>query len=46
LKDVRPGGLGTHFLHEVMDSVNYDTSLGVGTLLTLTKKLPQREEGL
>lgn len=45
LDDVRPGGLGTHFLNEVMDSVDYDTGLGVGTLLTLTKKLPRREAG-
>ncbi len=43
IKDVRPGGLGTHFLREVMDNVDYDTSLGVGTLLTLTKKLPKGE---
>lgn len=43
IKDLRPGGLGTHFLREVMDDVQYDTSLGVGTLLTLTKKLPNRE---
>ena len=42
IEDVRPGGLGTHFLREVMDSVEYDTSLGVGTLLTLSKKLPRR----
>ncbi len=45
LEDVKPGGLGTHFLNEVMDSVDYDTGLGVGTLLTLTKKLPRREAG-
>jgi len=45
LDDIKPGGLGTHFLNEVMDSVDYDTGLGVGTLLTLTKKLPRREAG-
>lgn len=43
IDDIRPGGLGTHFLREVMDTVDYDVSLGVGTLLTLTKKIPARE---
>ncbi len=43
IDDVRPGGLGTHFLREVMDTVDYDVSLGVGTLLTLIKKLPRKE---
>jgi len=43
IDDIRPGGLGTHFLREVMDTVDYDVSLGVGTLLTLTKKIPQKE---
>ena len=38
LKDIRPGGLGTHFMNSVFDSVQYDTSGGEGTLLTLTKK--------
>lgn len=43
INDIRPGGLGTHFLREVMDTVDYDISLGMGTLLTLTKKIPVRE---
>lgn len=38
LKDVRPGGLGTHFMNSVFDTVSYDTSGSEGTLLTLTKK--------
>lgn len=40
--DIRPGGLGTHFLKEVMSKVHYDTSVDVGTVLTLEKKLPSR----
>lgn len=38
LSDVRPGGLGTHFMNTVFDSVRYDTSGSEGTLLVLTKK--------
>ena len=40
LTDIRPGGLGTHFMHAVFDTVHYDTSGGEGTLLTLVKKRP------
>jgi anti-sigma regulatory factor (Ser/Thr protein kinase) len=40
LKDVRPGGLGTHFINAAFDTVRYDTSGRVGTLLTLQKKRP------
>lgn len=40
LTDVRPGGLGTHFMNEIFDTVNYDTSGRAGTLLTLVKKRP------
>jgi anti-sigma regulatory factor (Ser/Thr protein kinase) len=38
LDDVRPGGLGTHFLGTVFDTVEYDTTLGTGTVLTLVKE--------
>jgi anti-sigma regulatory factor (Ser/Thr protein kinase) len=38
LDEVRPGGLGTHIIGVVFDRVNYDTSQGEGTLLTLEKK--------
>jgi len=41
LKDIRPGGLGTHFISQVFETVNYDTSTGQGTLLTLEKKKQQ-----
>ena len=40
LADVRPGGLGTHFMHAVFETVRYDTSGGQGTVLTLIKKRP------
>ncbi len=37
LDDIRPGGLGTHFMAEVFDRVEYDTSGAAGTVLTLEK---------
>lgn len=41
LEDVRPGGLGTHFMAVVFESVTYDTTQEQGTLLTLEKKKQQ-----
>ena len=41
LEDIRPGGLGVHFMREIMDEVVYDTSLDVGTELRMTKCLPK-----
>ncbi|MDV2494671.1 MAG: ATP-binding protein [bacterium] len=42
LDEVRPGGLGTHFIRSIMDEVTYDTSPGVGCILHLVKyKSPQ-----
>jgi len=38
LDDVRPGGLGTHFIASVFDSVQYDTSREGCTVLTLVKE--------
>lgn len=38
LEDVRPGGLGTHFMASVFDQVTYDTSGEQGTVLTLVKE--------
>jgi anti-sigma regulatory factor (Ser/Thr protein kinase) len=38
LDDVRPGGLGTHFMGTVFDTVEYDTTQGTGTVLTLVKE--------
>ncbi len=38
LKDVRPGGLGCHFIKEIMDEVTYDIdSNEIGTELRLIK---------
>jgi len=39
LDDVKPGGLGTHFINEIMDEVSYCTNRAKGTLLTMIKKL-------
>jgi len=41
LEDVRPGGLGTHFMGAAFDAVTYDTNQEQGTLLTLEKKKRQ-----
>ncbi|MDH4162583.1 MAG: ATP-binding protein [Nitrospirota bacterium] len=41
LDDIRPGGLGTHFMAVVFEAVTYDTSLEQGTLLTLDKQKQQ-----
>jgi anti-sigma regulatory factor (Ser/Thr protein kinase) len=38
LEDVRPGGLGTHFIGTAFDAVTYDTNQEQGTILTLEKK--------
>ena len=40
LDDLRPGGLGTHFMREIMDSVDYAAvSAERGNLLTMRKKI-------
>jgi len=39
LEDIRPGGLGVHIIRSVFDSVEYDCSCGVGTILRLEKDL-------
>ncbi len=38
LDDVQPGGLGTHIIGAVFDTVTYDTQGVTGTVLTLIKK--------
>lgn len=43
LAEIRPGGLGTHFIGSVFENVEYDTSGPKGTLLVLTKKRPRNE---
>lgn len=37
LRDVRPGGLGVHFMESVMDSITYDTSFNKGCMLIMSK---------
>jgi anti-sigma regulatory factor (Ser/Thr protein kinase) len=37
LQDVRPGGLGTHFIQSLMDEVTYSSS-DTGTLVRMTKR--------
>lgn len=39
LDDIRPGGLGTHFIFQIMDNVEFCTKREKGTLLTMTKRL-------
>lgn len=39
LQDLRPGGLGTHFIHLLMDTADFGRSpAGVGNVLQMTKK--------
>ncbi|MEE9296403.1 MAG: ATP-binding protein [Phycisphaerae bacterium] len=40
LEDVRPGGLGVHIIHAVMDEVTYTPAQGGGMQLVMKKKLP------
>ena len=39
LADVRPGGLGVHIIHSIMDKVQYVAEPEGGTRLTMTKAL-------
>jgi len=40
LEDVRPGGLGVHIIHQVMDSVEYKNQPGItGNVLEMRKQL-------
>lgn len=38
LEDVKPGGLGLHFIHSVMDRVKYDPEYQEGNRLIMIKK--------
>jgi len=42
LHDIRPGGLGVHFIREIMDEVVYDRDVDVGTELRMTKSCPRK----
>ncbi|MCB0299176.1 MAG: ATP-binding protein [Calditrichaeota bacterium] len=41
LTNVRPGGLGMHFINTTMDIVDYQSNGTAGNQLTLTKYLPK-----
>jgi anti-sigma regulatory factor (Ser/Thr protein kinase) len=43
LADIRPGGLGVHFIREIMDDAVYDPTPATGTELRMTKKVTPRE---
>ncbi len=45
LDDVRPGGLGMHFIRSAVDRVEYENPPGGGTLLRLVKSRPKQETG-
>ena len=38
LDDIRPGGLGTHFMAEVFDAIDYNIRGDTGTILSLEKR--------
>lgn len=42
LDDVRPGGLGVHIMSSCMDEVTYTPAPDGGTVLTMLKKVTQR----
>lgn len=43
LDDIRPGGLGVHIIHEVMDSVSFQKRETKGMRLSLEKKIESDE---
>jgi sigma-B regulation protein RsbU (phosphoserine phosphatase) len=46
LDEIRPGGLGVHFMHELMDEVRFlETETGVGNILQMRKKIITRYQG-
>jgi serine/threonine-protein kinase RsbW len=40
LKDIKEGGLGLYFMHQLMDEVYFEFSPGVGNTLTMIKHKP------
>ena len=43
LDEIRPGGLGIHFIKSAVDKIEYDTPPGGGTLLKMIKFMPGQE---
>jgi len=44
LDDIRPGGLGVHIMKHCMDQLEYQPAPGGGTILTMTKRLPEKRK--
>lgn len=44
LDDVRPGGLGLHFIEKTFDVVKYDRSVKNGNRLKLVKHIKEKDE--
>lgn len=44
LDEIRPGGLGLHFIRSAVDKVEYDAPPGGGMLLKMTKFIPEQEK--
>ncbi|HEX7434113.1 MAG TPA: ATP-binding protein [Anaerolineaceae bacterium] len=40
LKDIKEGGLGLYFMHQLMDEVYFEFSPGIGNTLTMIKHKP------
>ncbi len=45
LDDVRPGGLGIHFIRSAVDKMEFENPPGGGMLLRLVKSRPKQETG-
>lgn len=39
LSDLRPGGLGVHFMHQIMDEVRFHPRPGGGNILEMSKDI-------
>jgi sigma-B regulation protein RsbU (phosphoserine phosphatase) len=45
LDDIRPGGLGVHFIYEIMDQTTFlDPPDGDGNLLVMRKRIPVKQD--
>ncbi len=44
LDEIRPGGLGIHFIKSAVDKIEYDTPPGGGMLLKMIKFMPKQEK--
>ena len=45
LSEIRPGGLGTFFIHSFMDSCSFDEQFAAGNRLVMVKYLPGKGSG-